>query len=224
MSRGCRSGRAYVSWFRYGPEGLGEEHKTDAARVRVPVVFREPKLTTRGSSRVVGSPMKRPDAKALLPDTRQRFVVFTLDEKSYALRLGVVECVVGAVEINPLPKAPTIALGIVNFRGQVLPVFNVRQRFRLPPRETRLSDQLVLAHTAKRSVLLLVDSVIGVIERSAEKLIPAERILPRMKYVEGVTKLNGGLVLIHDLDKFLSLEEEELLTRVLADFQEARNA
>lgn len=153
-------------------------------------------------------------------DSWHRLVVFTLDEQRYALHLDVVERVVRVVETTQLPKAPAIVLGIANFRGLVVPVLNVRQRFRLPPREIHLNDQFVLAHTASRPVVLLVDRVVGVIERSAAALVPADKILPRVEYVEGVTILEDGLVLVHDLDGFLSLEEEDRLDRVLTDFRE----
>jgi len=137
-------------------------------------------------------------------------VVFTLDEHRYALPLSVVERIVRVVEVTPLPKAPEIVLGIVNVEGQVLPVVNVRKRFRLTERETDLGDQLIIAHTAKRTVALIVDGV-GVAECRDQEVFPVEQILPAMEYVDGVAKLKDGLVLIHDLDKFLSLEEEEAL-------------
>jgi len=167
--------------------------------------------------------MKQPESRNRTGNGSHRLVVFTLDEQRYALRLEVVERVVRVVETTPLPKAPAIVLGLANFRGLVLPVLNVRARFRLPSREIHLSDQLVLAHTANRPVVLWVDTVVGVIERSAAELVPVDRILPRVEYVEGVTTLLDALVLIHDLDKFLSLEEENLLGRALTDCGEARN-
>ena len=137
-------------------------------------------------------------------------LVFTLDEHCYALPLSVVERIVRVVDVTPLPKAPEIVLGIVNVEGQVRPVVNVRKRFRLPEREIDLSDQLIIAHTAKRTVALIVDAV-GVAECQDQEVFPAEQILPAMEYFDGVAKLKDGLVLIHDLDKFLSLEEEEAL-------------
>lgn len=168
--------------------------------------------------------MSQSESKNSRGDRWHRLVVLTLDEQRYALRLDVVETVVHMVEITRLPKAPPIVLGIVNFRGPVLPVLDVRQRFNLPPREIRLSDQLILAHTTRRPVVLLVDTVVEVIERSTNELVPTERILFGVEYIEGVTKLEDGLVLIHDLDRFLSLEEEIVLGRALTDFQEAGNA
>jgi purine-binding chemotaxis protein CheW len=142
-------------------------------------------------------------------------VIFTLDKQRYALPLHAAQRVVRMVAITPLPNAPDIILGVVNFHGQVIPVINVRSRFRLPERVIALTDQLVFARTARRPVALVVDTVLDVIANAEQKLIAPETILPKIAYVEGVVKLSDGLILIHDLDAFLSLEEESTLDRAL---------
>jgi purine-binding chemotaxis protein CheW len=142
-------------------------------------------------------------------------VIFTLDEHSYALHLPAVERALRMVEISPLPKAPEIVLGVINVQGRIVPVFNVRKRFRLPERETSPSDQLIVAQTSRRTVAMLADAVSGVVAYPEQQVIAAERILPGLEYVEGVAKLEGGMILIHDLDKFLSLEEETTLDNAL---------
>jgi len=119
------------------------------------------------------------------------------------------------VEISPLPKAPEIVLGVINVQGRIVPVFNVRKRFRLPERETSLSDQLIVAQTSRRTVAMLVDAVSGVVAYPEQQVITADRVLPGLEYLEGVAKLDGGMILIHDLDKFLSLEEETTLDNAL---------
>ena len=145
-----------------------------------------------------------------------QLVVFCLDEQRYALRLFAVEQIVRMVEITPLPKAPEIILGVVNIGGRIVPVFHIRKRFHLPGRDIGLSDHLIVARTARRTVALTADAVIGVVARADEELAAVERIFPGLEYVEGVVKLDDGLVFIHDLDTFLSLEEEKKMERALA--------
>ena len=142
-------------------------------------------------------------------------VIFTLDDQRYALPLHAAERVVRIVAITPLPNAPDIILGVVNFQGRVIPVINVRRRFRLPEREITLTDKLVVAHTARRDVALMADSVLDVIAGSEQKLVATANILPKLEYMEGVVKLTDGLIFIHDLEKFLSLEEESSLDLAL---------
>jgi purine-binding chemotaxis protein CheW len=144
-----------------------------------------------------------------------QLVVFAMDEQRYALQLAAVERVVRMVEVTLLPQAPQIVLGVINAQGRIIPVVDIRRRFRLPARDIRLSDHLLIARTARRTVALALDAVTGIVEGSAQAVITAEEILPGLEYVEGVIKLEDGLILIHDLDTLLSLEEEQTLAAAL---------
>lgn len=145
-----------------------------------------------------------------MPETMQ-LVVFTLDGQRYGLSLSHVERVVRAVEILPLPAAPEIVLGIINLGGQVVPVVNTRKRFQLPEKEIGLDDHIVIAKTTRRTVALLADSASALVEVPMSDVVQASHILPRIDYIDGVAKLDNGMILIHDLDRFLSLKEEQEL-------------
>lgn len=140
-----------------------------------------------------------------------QYLVFTLDEQRYALYLSAVERVVRIVELTPLPESTDIVLGIINLQGRIIPVVNIRKRFNLPEREIEVSNQMIMAHTSKRVLALLVDAVEGIVERPEQEVILAEKIFPEIEYIEGVVKLEDGLILIHDIERFLSLEEERKL-------------
>lgn len=157
------------------------------------------------------NPMDSSLQSSMLP-----LVVFTLEGQRCALHLSAVERVVRAVEITPLPKAPEIVLGVINAQGQILPVVDVRRRFRLPARELTLDDRLILARTARRLVALVADSVVGIRALSTREMVGAEQALPFAAYIRGVAKLEDGLVLIYDLDQFLSLDEESVLDAALS--------
>jgi len=145
-----------------------------------------------------------------------QYLIFILDAQRYALHLSAVDRVARMVRITPISSPPEILLGVVNLEGVVIPVMDVRQRFNLPERDISPSDRLIFARTKNRSVALVADTVTGVIECSEHSLISAERILPELAHVDGVIKLEDGLILIHNLDKFLSLEEEASLDLAVA--------
>jgi purine-binding chemotaxis protein CheW len=145
----------------------------------------------------------------------RKLVTFSLDDRKFALYVSAVQRIIRVIEVTALPKAPEIVVGIINMQGTLIPVFDIRMRFRLPPREVRLTDQMIIATTAKRTVALMVDSVDDVIEIPGERIIAAEQILPELEYVEGVIKTEEGMVLIHDLEKFLSLPEEKTLNEAM---------
>ena len=146
----------------------------------------------------------------------QSLVVFTLNEWRYALHLAAVERIVLIAAITPLPKAPEIVLGVVDIQGRIVPVVDIRKRFRLPERQIRLSDHLIIASTSRHAIALRVDEVGGVIARPHGEPTTADQILPNLQYLEGVVKLEDGLILIHDLDTFLSPVEARQLERVMA--------
>lgn len=76
-------------------------------------------------------------------DTTQ-LVAFTLDNCKFALPLPQVERIVNVVEITPLPKAPEAVIGVVNVQGRIIPVVDIRKRFRLPKREMNLNNKFIL--------------------------------------------------------------------------------
>lgn len=144
-------------------------------------------------------------------------VGFALDDLRFALPLASVERVVHTVAITPLPKAPDVILGVINIQGRVVPVVDIRKRFRLPAREMTLGDHIVIAHTLSRPLALVVNVVHGVMAWSGEDRIAMEQLVPGLEYVQGIAKTQDGLVLIHDLDKLLALDEEESLQRAMVD-------
>ncbi len=150
-----------------------------------------------------------------MSDTNQ-LLIFTLDDYLYAVSLSCVEKVTRLVEVTPLPKAPEIVAGVINLRGRVVPVLDVRARFGLPQRAMRLGDQLIIARTSRRTVAIVVDGAGDVVECPAHDAVTAKEIVPGMEYVTGVVKLPDGMLFIHDLDEFLSLEEEETLEAAMS--------
>ena len=148
-------------------------------------------------------------------ENTNNFVVFRLDNQNYALYLNVVEKVVRAVEITPLPKAPEIVLGVINMQGKIIPVVDVRRRFRLPEREVEPDDRFIIAHTGRRKVVLVTDSVTGLREMTDQEIVSVAKIVPFDEYIKGVAKIDGDLVLIHNLEEFLSLDEEQKLDKAI---------
>lgn len=144
-----------------------------------------------------------------------QIVVFTLDEESYALSLNSVVKVIHAIEIRPLPKAPEIITGIINVKGRIIPVVDIRKRFGLEAHEIELNDRLIIADTGKREVAILVDSVTGISDMAPPQQQVVKEILPFAEHLSGITKTDDGLILIYNLDLFLSIDEEKVLEEAL---------
>lgn len=140
---------------------------------------------------------------------------FILGDLQLALCLEAVDRVERAVAITPLPGAPAIVLGVINVHGTVIPVVDVRRRFLCPARPLCATDHFVLARTRTRRVAIVADRVLSPVEVPDASLARLAEGLPGNRYFKGVAELEHGLVLIHDLDAFLSFEEDETLQHAL---------
>jgi purine-binding chemotaxis protein CheW len=147
--------------------------------------------------------------------TDLQVLVFELDERRYGLLLPTVDRVLHAVDVTPLPQAPAFVWGVIDVQGQIVPVLSLRRRFGLPERAIGVSDQFILATTQKRTVALVVDATYGVVERPATEFIQPDKLLPDLEQVMGVIRVDDGMVLIHNLDRFLSLDEEQALANAV---------
>ncbi len=141
-------------------------------------------------------------------------LIFSLDQQRYALHLDTVDTIIRAAAVTKLPKAPDIILGVLDLHGEVVPVVNIRKRFQLAERAITPGDIFIIARTGSLRVALVSDEALGVLE-AAQEIVTVESISPGVEYVSGVAKTADGLVLIHDLDTFLSLEEKASLTKAL---------
>jgi purine-binding chemotaxis protein CheW len=144
-----------------------------------------------------------------------QIVVFIIDEQSYALSLNSVIKVIHAVEIRRLPRAPEVISGIINVRGHIIPVVDIRKRLGMLSREIDLNDRLIIADTGKREVAILADSVTGIIDVDPAQLDYSKKTAPFGEHIRGVVKTEDGLILIYDLAGFLSLDDEKNLDLAL---------
>jgi purine-binding chemotaxis protein CheW len=146
-------------------------------------------------------------------------VVILVEEHRYALPLANVVRIVNATEVTKLPNAPVGILGIINFQGEIIPVLNLRQRLNLPDREINPTHHFLIALTAKRKVALLIDAPQGLIAIDQSLLVDSDQFSSDMEQIQGVIKLDDGLVLIYNLEKFLSPNDVLLLDEALGQLK-----
>lgn len=144
-------------------------------------------------------------------------VVFELGAQRYALALADVQELLRAVTIVPLPKAPSVVEGVIDVRGHVVPVLDVRQRFGLAPKALEPGDHLVLATTGARTVAIRVDRAVDLVRVDAGQIEDAKAAALGTCCVAGIARLPDGLVLIHDLREFLSAAESTDLEAALQE-------
>lgn len=144
-----------------------------------------------------------------------RWVLLKVDGQTYALHLETVDRVLRMAEVTPLAGAPEVVEGVLNMQGEVLTVVSIRRRLGLAHRGIAVSDNLVLARARTRRLAIIAESVLGVVERPADAVVSTGGITRGSQHIEGVLKTSDGLVLIYDLDRFFSPEEEKSLDLAL---------
>jgi purine-binding chemotaxis protein CheW len=142
-------------------------------------------------------------------------LVFELGELRLALELTVVREVALAVAITPLPEAPASVEGIIDVRGEVVPVYDVRRRFGLPASPVHPDQRLVIAWTGEQLVALRCDRTGRIESVAAADVDTSSPLIQGRRRIAGVARLQDGLTLIQDLAKFLDDAEHAVLEDAL---------
>ncbi len=143
-------------------------------------------------------------------------LIFELGGQRYGLPASDVRELLRAVTLTPLPRAPAIVEGVINVRGVLVPVLDIRARFCLPPKPPEPTDHLIVVQTGGRLVALRVDRALELARIEPASVERAEAVVPGAAYVAYVAKFPDGLVLVHDLNTFLSHAEAAALTEALS--------
>lgn len=141
-------------------------------------------------------------------------LLFELAGSRMALVAALVSEVVRAVEIEPLPQAPAVVSGVINVRGALTPVIDVRRRLGLAPKQLSPDDHFIVADCGPRRVALHVDRAVDLLSIRELPIEPlaADTSSP---YVAGALALEDGVLMIYDLAAFLSASESAALTQAL---------
>lgn len=145
-----------------------------------------------------------------------KYLTFALGKEEYGIQIRHVTEIIGIQNVTDLPDMPSFVKGIINLRGKVIPVVDVRLRFGLPEREYDDRTCIVVVNIRNSSVGLIVDSVSEVVDIAAEQIEPPPQVRKdqNSRYIEGlghvgetVKILLGILNLLHDED--LAIIEEQ---------------
>jgi purine-binding chemotaxis protein CheW len=136
----------------------------------------------------------------------EQLLSFKIDGYQFGLHLQSVQKVVQAVEIQPLVDGPDAIVGVINVHGKIMPVLNTRKRLGLPERPLTLTDFFIIASAETKLIALIVDSVQGVLNYSADQLIKLEDTLSQ-KHSGSVLRIVDGLLLMYDSDNSLNVSE-----------------
>jgi len=124
--------------------------------------------------------------------------------------------IVRAVSISALPEAPAIVAGVINVRGTVIPVLDLRARFGANARPVQPSEHFIIVEGQQRAVALRVDRAVEMAQLDDSEVDAVTGVAAATPYVVGAVKMPDGLVLIHDPRAFLSEAESIALSAAIS--------
>ena len=137
----------------------------------------------------------------------KQLVIFNLNNESFGLEITQVDQIVPPSEIFKVPNTPDFVEGLINLRGKVYTIFNLRKKFNLPAKELDESTKIIIVKQDSVSVGFIVDEVNEIItfeESDIENTPQAITGLDR-KFLSGIAKKDSKLVLILDLNQVISV-------------------
>ena len=149
---------------------------------------------------------------AAMGDERQ-LVVFQLGAELYGVEISRVHEIIRLMAITRVPRAPSFVEGVINLRGKVIPVVDLRRRFGLPTAEHTRSSRIVVLEIGDQVVGIIVDGVSEVLRVNTATVEPPSPVVAGIdsEYLHGIAKLADRLVILLDLDRILAREERRAL-------------
>jgi len=138
-----------------------------------------------------------------------QLVTFKVAEEEFGLDILKVQEIIRTMEITKVPRSPAFVEGVINLRGKVIPIIDLRRRFGLDTRAHDQQTRIVVLELGQLIVGFVVDSVSEVLRIPAATVEPPPPIVAGIdsEYINGVGKLPDRLLILLDLDKLLNADE-----------------
>ena len=146
-------------------------------------------------------------------DTTNQYLTFSLSDELYALEVSKVKEVLEYQPITRVPKTPDFMRGVINVRGGIVPIVDLRLKFDLPAQEQTVDTCIIVLEISIENETITVgtiaDNVHEVVEIQPEEIEPTPKIGTRLDtdFIEGIGKNNDRFLVILNIDKILTSEE-----------------
>lgn len=150
------------------------------------------------------------------PDTIYQLVSFVVQNEEFGVDILKVQEIIRTVDITRVPKSPQFVEGVINLRGKIVPVIDLRKRFGIETKERDNETRIVVVDLVDKVVGFLVDKVKEVIRVEKDIIEPPPDLTTSINanYITGVAKLQDRLLILLDLDRVLSADEQEHLSQI----------
>lgn len=149
----------------------------------------------------------------------EKLVCFELVGEVFGVPISMVQEIIRVQEITEIPRAPEFVEGVINLRGKIIPVIDLRKRFGLGAGEHSKNTRIVVIKVGDIVVGMVVDAVSEVIRLNDEDIEPPSPIVASLdaEYIKGVGKIENKLIILLDTEKILSSHEKAGLNLVASN-------
>lgn len=154
------------------------------------------------------SAVKKSGEKTTVGADAARFLTFSLNSEQYAVPLLKVKEVIALTETTPVPYSPPHFKGIMNLRGQVISVIDLRMKLKMPKVEAGAETAIIILDLSPLALGIIVDSVESVLAVNKEEIQPPPEVGGReTAYITGVARKEKRLILVLDIERTLSVDD-----------------
>ena len=159
------------------------------------------------------SPRNDSNPAAALGDGAREFLTFTLGSEEYGVDILKVQEIRGYDTVTRLPDAPPYIKGVINLRGTIVPVIDLRLKFNLGEANYDASTVMIVLNVDKRVVSVVVDSVSDVTALKADQLRPAPEFGSAMdtRFITGIGAIDERMLILLDIEKLMTSAEMGLV-------------
>lgn len=154
-----------------------------------------------------------------------KYLTFVLRGEEYGLEILKVREIIGVLDITPVPQTPTFVKGVINLRGKVIPVVDLRLKFGMPPAEYTKETCVIVVDVNGMLMGTVVDTVSEVIDIAESDIEPAPSFGVKINtgFILGMGKIKGKVKILLDIDRVLSTEELALVEQTSTSNKEETN-
>lgn len=151
-------------------------------------------------------------------ENEQQLIIFIVGNEEFGLDVLKVQEIIRYMTPTKIPHAPYYMEGVIDFRGEVIPVLNMRRRFGLPEIEDIEFIVIIVIEVNDKLFGLMVDRVLDIVNIPEDKTQPATDFAEqeKTKYLKAIGKLGKRLILLLDLEKIMDFDDEKLMAEIIS--------
>ncbi len=152
-------------------------------------------------------------------DTLKQLVTFTISEETYGLEILKVQEIVRLPQVTKLPKAPAFVKGVIDLRGSVIPILDLREKFGIDTIAYSEKTRVIILETSGKKIGIIVDTVSKVIQVEEKDIAPPPNAITGddNQFISGVIRLEDKLIILLDIGNMFSEETISQLHEIDAE-------